>query len=214
MSDDGMKIKITKDGPYTVFGEVPLKEETVKIDAMGRPDRWEDVKKLYPGEVYALCRCGKSRDKPFCTGDHVGFDGTETAKRNTFEERAAKYPGAEGVVVMQDISLCVGAGFCHARHNINKTAKDKNTLDIALQQSYDCAGGSIVIKVDGEAREPQLERSISTTVMQSITGPLWVKGGIQVESSDGYKYEVRNRVNLCSCGRSKNKPFCDGEHKR
>lgn len=44
-------------------------------------------------------------------------------------------------------------------------------------------------------------------------GPLWVRGGIPVESSDGATYEVRNRVTLCRCGRSSNKPFCDGTHK-
>jgi CDGSH-type Zn-finger protein len=39
-----------------------------------------------------------------------------------------------------------------------------------------------------------------------------VKGGIPVESSDGTMYDVRNRVTLCRCGRSMNKPFCDGGH--
>ena len=29
---------------------------------------------------------------------------------------------------------------------------------------------------------------------------------------DGEEYEVRNRVTLCRCGRSQNKPFCDGRH--
>ena len=29
---------------------------------------------------------------------------------------------------------------------------------------------------------------------------------------DGFAYEVRNRVTLCRCGASKNKPFCDGSH--
>ena len=39
-----------------------------------------------------------------------------------------------------------------------------------------------------------------------------VRGGIQIESADGFKYEVRNRVTLCRCGKSQNKPFCDGTH--
>jgi CDGSH-type Zn-finger protein len=43
-------------------------------------------------------------------------------------------------------------------------------------------------------------------------GPLWVRGGIPIEASDGFEYEVRQRVTLCRCGHSRNKPFCDGSH--
>ncbi|MCJ7713336.1 CDGSH iron-sulfur domain-containing protein, partial [Candidatus Bathyarchaeota archaeon] len=45
-----------------------------------------------------------------------------------------------------------------------------------------------------------------------VSGPIWVKGGVIVESSDGTSYEVRNRQTLCRCGKSENKPFCDGTH--
>ena len=30
--------------------------------------------------------------------------------------------------------------------------------------------------------------------------------------ADGTTYETRNRVTLCRCGASKNKPLCDGSH--
>lgn len=43
-------------------------------------------------------------------------------------------------------------------------------------------------------------------------GPLWVRCGIPVASADGTPQEVRNQVALCQCGRSKDKPFCDGRH--
>jgi CDGSH-type Zn-finger protein len=33
---------------------------------------------------------------------------------------------------------------------------------------------------------------------------------VQIVSADGSHYEVRNRVTLCRCGASGNKPFCDG----
>jgi len=33
-----------------------------------------------------------------------------------------------------------------------------------------------------------------------------------VESSDGTVYESRNRATLCRCGKSLNKPYCDGTH--
>ena len=213
MSDD-MKIKIVKNGPYMVYGRVPLKEEMIKKDSMGKADKWADTKKHYPDDVYTLCRCGRSTCKPFCSGDHADFDGTETAKRNTFDENATVLRGADGVELLQDPILCVGDGFCHGRYRVENTIKKKETLDIALQQTYDCSGGSLVIKINGEKQEPKLEKSISMTNPSSKGGPIWVKGGIPVESSDGYVYEVRNRVTLCSCGRSKNKPFCDSTHLR
>ena len=211
---DGMRIKVAKNGPYTVFGRVPLNEETIKVDAMGRAEKWVETKRYYPNEVYVLCRCGKSADKPFCTGDHVNFDGAETAKRNTFDENAETYPGCDGVELLQDPVLCVGAGFCHARQNVGRAVRSEKTLDAALQQTYDCPGGSLVIKINGEKQEPRLEKSITAVVTKRGSGPLWVKGGIPIEAADGHVYETRNRVALCGCGRSGNKPFCDGAHLR
>jgi CDGSH-type Zn-finger protein len=45
-----------------------------------------------------------------------------------------------------------------------------------------------------------------------VSGPIGFRGGIPVESSDGTTSEVRNRQTLCRCGKSQNKPFCDGSH--
>lgn len=214
MGDESKKIKIAKDGPYTVFGGVPLKAEAIKKDVMGNADKWVDVKKYYPDEIYVLCRCGKSTDKPFCSGNHDGFDGTENAQRNTYAEKATAYQGADGVELLQVFSFCTGAGFCHGRVGISQLIKKEKTLNAALQQTYDCPGGSLLIKINGKEQEPPLEKSISVTARPPEEGPLWVKGGIPVVSSDGYTYEVRNRVALCSCGKSGNKPFCDGAHKQ
>jgi len=209
-----MRVKVTKDGPYIVYGEVPLKEEVIKRDKDGKADKWEEKKKYPPVDTYDLCRCGRSNDRPFCTGGHLeGFNGAETAVRKKYDETAQVCVKAEGVELLQDTSLCVAAGFCHGKYYVDKMVRKEETLDIALQQTYDCPGGSLLIKIDGEPQEPQFEKGISVTSLQK-PGPLWVKGGIQVESSDGYKYEARNRVALCSCGKSKHKPFCDASHVR
>ena len=44
------------------------------------------------------------------------------------------------------------------------------------------------------------------------TGPCGCAAASVVQSADGSTYEVRNRMTLCRCGRSANKPFCDGSH--
>jgi len=54
-------IEVTKDGPYRVTGAVAL---------MG-PDRTEVRRNAGASlEHYALCRCGHSQNKPFCSGMH------------------------------------------------------------------------------------------------------------------------------------------------
>ena len=44
------------------------------------------------------------------------------------------------------------------------------------------------------------------------SGGLWVRGGIPIRRPSGETDEIRNRVVLCRCGQSSNKPYCDGTH--
>jgi CDGSH-type Zn-finger protein len=52
-----------------------------------------------------------------------------------------------------------------------------------------------------------------TTDGGDLAGPLWVTGGIAVQRADSQTFETRNRVTLCRCGHSENKPLCDGTHR-
>ncbi|MDP2241434.1 MAG: CDGSH iron-sulfur domain-containing protein [Burkholderiales bacterium] len=45
-------------------------------------------------------------------------------------------------------------------------------------------------------------------------GPLVVKGVTQFHNSRGEPLKVEETLYLCRCGGSKNKPFCDGTHKK
>jgi hypothetical protein len=69
-------------------------------------------------------------------------------------------------------------------------------------------------KQSGEVIEPAYEESI--IVLQDLSGdcsgPLWVRGGVTIEDEEGTILEKRNRVTLCRCGESQNKPFCDATH--
>jgi CDGSH-type Zn-finger protein len=82
-----------------------------------------------------------------------------------------------------------------------------------------CPSGSYVYALDegGADVEPDLPAQIAVTVEITsdgpIEGPLWVSGGIPIERADGQPLETRNRVTLCRCGQSKNKPLCDGTHR-
>ena len=78
-------IEITQDGPYRVTGGIPL------VDAGGSPvPRAEGSS----AEHYALCRCGHSQNKPFCSGMHwyVRFRDPEPRAEPTLFE----YAGGHG----------------------------------------------------------------------------------------------------------------------
>ena len=45
-------------------------------------------------------------------------------------------------------------------------------------------------------------------------GPLQVNGEFVIKSMEGKVIESRNPAFLCRCGGSKNKPFCDGTHRK
>jgi CDGSH-type Zn-finger protein len=67
---DGSKIRVRKNGPYLVSGEIPLTKQIIGIDAAGDSYKWSEGKKYPSKDNYALCRCGKSSNKPFCDGSH------------------------------------------------------------------------------------------------------------------------------------------------
>ena len=85
-----------------------------------------------------------------------------------------------------------------------------------VRQACDCPSGRLVAwdKETGEPIEPTLPDSIGLIEdpARSASGPLWLRGGIRRDPLTATRYEVRNRVTLCRCGASKNKPFCDGSH--
>lgn len=217
---DQPHIKVTQNGPYLVTGSVPLVTQTIGIGDDGEPNAWIEGEHLEAPARYLLCRCGNSSNKPFCDGTHlkVNFDGTETANTLPYEQQARVVNGPD--MALSDVqSLCAAARFCHrnnmvwrqVRHTDNPTTNEQFTRQVG-----ECPSGRLVAwdKTTGEPREPQLPQSIGLVQdpAKNVSGPLWVRGGIEVESATGETYELRNRQTLCRCGSSSNKPFCDGTH--
>ncbi|MCL5986564.1 MAG: CDGSH iron-sulfur domain-containing protein [Actinobacteria bacterium] len=214
------KISVTKNGPYIVSGNLPMVKEIILSDNEGYSVEW-GKESCYPiDEEYHLCRCGQSKNKPYCDETHakIGFIGAETAKRTKYIKNAKRIPGPE-LVLTDDKELCAHARFCDRAKGIwqlTEDSDDNQSKEIATQEACNCPSGRLVIwdKKTGEPIEPELNPSISIVEdpEKKVSGPIWLKGGVPVKSSNGKQYEIRNRVTLCRCGQSKNKPFCDGSH--
>jgi len=217
---DDIKIIVSKNGPYLVQDKVPLIREEICNDDEGYCRKWKEVTRYPVQEKYALCRCGHSENKPFCDGTHVKihFKGTETAGNESYLLHPKIVEGQ--ALKLEDVeNLCVHARFCMRAGgiwNLTKQSGIKEARDTAIEEACNCPSGRLVIrdKKNGQVIEPDLEKSIVVIEYPARNehGPLWVRGGIPVESAEGKTYTVRNRVTLCRCGKSENKPFCDGSH--
>jgi len=214
------KIRVLKDGPYLVTGNIPLSREIMVIGKDKEPETWKKTEDFPAQSQYALCRCGRSGRKPFCDGAHTkaGFDGTETAQRKDYLELAEKTEGP-ALDLTDAACFCAIARFCLRAGDAwtrTEQSDDPESRRIAVDEAGNCPSGRLVAweKETGKPIEPVFEPSLSVTedTKHLASGPVWVKGGIPVESADGHVYEVRNRMTLCRCGASKNKPFCDGSH--
>lgn len=220
MSSHQKKITISKNGPYLVTGDVPLAIQTIGTNAKGESTEWKQGKKFPVTEQYALCRCGDSKNKPFCDGTHakIAFDGTETASHETVMEQAKVLDGP--VMQLADAEpLCAFARFCDPNGQV--WSQVEHTDDPETRRHFEhqvgmCPSGRLIAidKQNGSAVEPKLAQSIGVVEdpAEECSGPLWIRGDIPLFGSDGFAYEVRNRMTLCRCGRSENKPFCNGAH--
>ncbi|MHB1567899.1 MAG: CDGSH iron-sulfur domain-containing protein [Solirubrobacteraceae bacterium] len=63
MSDEGVAVIVPyRNGPYLIRGPVQLRDQDGRLIETSR-------------RTIALCRCGRSRTRPFCDGTHqlIGF---------------------------------------------------------------------------------------------------------------------------------------------
>ena len=124
-------LTVSYHGPYFVKGDLSIEQSPGDM----------------PGTQFraALCRCGLSKNKPFCDNSHEG----------QFKDYGAV--GETGELLEE-------------------------------------AGGNLKISPIQD-------------------GPLMFSGKITIKASSGRTAWQGEKVALCRCGASKNKPFCDGAHK-
>ena len=214
-----MKIKITKNGPYIVTGNIPIYKETMFCDEKGASIGFKNKEKITTDESYTLCRCGQSKNKPFCDGSHIDadFDGTEVASKKIYEESLTSFE-TDRIKLDDAIELCDHSRFCRKDDGIRALIKkgDNKSIALAKEEAANCPSGRLLIwdKESGESTEKNYDKEIVMIYDEgkNTAGPIWVKGGIDIEGEDGKTYEKRNRITLCQCGKSKHKPFCDGKH--
>jgi len=171
-------------------------------------------------DAYSLCRCGHSKDKPFCDySQRSAFRRHGGASREHYLSRAEEVDGP-GLILNDVRDLCSQVGTCNRAGGIRELtlySDDPEARRVAIEEVANCNSGRLVAldKKNWNPIEPELEPSIAVVEepLRGYSGPLWVRGYTPIEAANGTTYEIRNRVTVYRCGTSSNKPFCDGSHR-
>ena len=96
------------------------------------------------------------------------------------------------------------AALCRCGHSKNKPYCD-NSHDAAGFRDY----GAVGEKGDSDAAPGG-----PLKITPANDGPLLLAGNVRILNGSGQNAWRGNKVALCRCGASNNKPFCDGQHKK
>lgn len=167
--------------------------------------------------VSALCRCGGSNAKPYCDGTHskIGFSGEKDADRR--EDKVVEYKG-EYITILDNRGVCSSNSACTDNcPDVFKSGQkpwiypDGASVKEIVETIEKCPSGALSYRI-GTQRVQDLEQEPAIKVAKD--GPLEIVGYIELIDDMGSKPESKEHYTLCRCGESKNKPFCDGRHKK
>lgn len=165
--------------------------------------------------VMALCRCGASKNKPFCDGSHndIGFDSNPSDDRT--KDEVLTYEGQE-LTVHYNRLLCSHAAECGARQKAAFDSSRKPWIQpdqASKQEIIDvvraCPSGALRFSLPGDVPVHEQDDAVGITIEKN--GPYRVNG-VPLASPRLAEGAHPTKFVLCRCGASKNKPYCDGSH--
>ena len=186
------------------------------VKALEKLERLGDGTVYETKDVIALCRCGASKTKPFCDGTHAktGFDDAKSDERT--EDRRDDYVGGE-LTIHDNRGICAHAGFCtDGLPSVFRMKQepwidpDGAPRDAVVQTVRKCPSGALSYTIDGVEHRDRGDRE--PCVMVAPNGPYAIQGGVELTGVERGEGASREHYDLCRCGGSRNKPFCDGTH--
>lgn len=201
MKEENPKISPLKNGPLLVKGLEKFSNS-----------RGEAIK-AKPN--FALCRCGASKTKPFCDGAHTSIGFTDEKSEDRTPDKKESYKGIS-ITINDNRGICSHAGFCTdnlpgvfrmgAEPWIDPDGADIDEIKRVIKM---CPSGALSYTENGNETNDFYK---DAEIVVSKNGPYYVRGEIEIKDTDLGDGASKEHYTLCRCGKSKNKPRCDGEH--
>ena len=144
----------------------------------------------------------------------------EEPEQEVGPKKLHEYSGG-GISVRYERKICVHSGECvqalplvfqpKKRRWISPENSDPAAVIAAVEG---CPSGALSYQLDSDSTPTAAEQQAPQVVEISSTptGCVRVVGNVRITMPDGTILE-KEKVSLCRCGASLNKPFCDGQHR-
>ena len=196
------KLRVTENGPYLLS----------EVDSI---TRMLDGKSYEVSGNVALCRCGGSKNKPFCDGTHAKNKFNGDKDPNRVPDAREDYAAA-GITIHDNRGICAHAGKCTDGLPVVFRLRKEPFVDAEAASPDDiantikqCPSGALSYSIDGDE---YAVRGGDPMIAFAPNGPYVVRGGAELDGADLLEGATTDHFALCRCGKSKNKPFCSGAH--
>jgi CDGSH-type Zn-finger protein len=176
---------------------------------------WSDGVAVDTRPTLALCRCGASKNKPFCDGSHNGIGFSSAVSPDRTPDGTTEYRGTQ-ITVLFNRLVCSASEKCakNLPEVFRKGEKpwivpDRAAAQRIIEVVRQCPSGALRYALAGRLGS-QAQRAPAIRIARD--GPYEVEGGVGLDTQAWCEGASQEHFALCRCGRSKNKPFCDGSH--
>lgn len=194
---DPVTVTVINNGPLKISGD------GMSIRFCGKPVEVEGT------DVY-LCRCGQSKNAPFCDGGHSksGFVGESPAR----PQKDVHVWEGKTIRTFFNPNACMHVFHCKPLKELRQRelAGDSSAAEEIAKVVLSCPSGALSYEAT-EVNCEAPEGAADVEIMEGGEVRLQCRFEINAELQER---QTPDRATLCRCGLSKNKPWCDGQHKK
>ncbi len=185
-------------------GPIKISSEALSLRYCGEPVEVEDGADVY------ICRCGESSNPPFCDGSHsrTGFDGSASDG----PKKDVHVWEGKTIRTFFNPNACMHVFYCKPLKEL-RARELQGDADAAAEIAKvvrSCPSGALSYESQSTPA-PETADQVQVDIMEG--GELRVQCDFEI-NAELQDRQSHDRATLCRCGLSKNKPWCDGRHKK